>query len=88
MGGAVLSLSTLFAQTCQSQNLHHPCPIFRVLNSMANRSDLSPTIINRGIAVQHSVLMSKTSVFIDEMGIFNLTFKQIFKLSFQQKLDT
>ena len=37
-----------------------------------------PAIINTGIAVQYSALSSKSRVFIDIVGIFNLAFKQVF----------
>ena len=41
-----------------------------------------PTIINTGVVVQCSVLSLIAHFFIDKMGIFNLTFKQVFELIF------
>ena len=38
-----------------------------------------PEIINTGIAVQYSALPLKPHVFIAKMGIFKLTFKQVFE---------
>ena len=45
-----------------------------------------PAIINTGISVKYSVLSLKARLFIDNMGIFNLTFEQGFEQIFHKKI--